>query len=77
MDNFIDIIRTKAERHKERYRSFDVGVFMRWIGRQNTDWHRWASDQAISALNRHRRCEAWASIQNARRVRYTPEPPDD
>jgi len=76
-DNLIEIIRTKAEQHHQRYPTFDLAVFLRWIGRQTRDWQEWAATQTIAALSRQRRCEAWANIQNAKRVRYTPEPVED
>ena len=77
MDNFIDIIREKAERHRERYRSFDVAGFIGWVRRQALEWQQWAASQSISALNRKRRYESWETIKNAGRVRYTMMPPED
>ncbi len=75
--DMIDVIRDHAERHHQRYPTFDVAAFLRWIVRQSTDWQRWAAEQTIPALNRQRRCEAWATIKGAGRVRYTPEPVED
>ena len=77
MDNIIESIRDKAERHRERYRSFDVAVFMLRIGTQTPAWQRWAAGQNISALNRQRRYQTWDAILNAGRARYTPEPVED
>lgn len=73
----IDVIRDRAERHHQRYRTFDLAAFMRWAGHQSTDWLQWATGQSISTLNRQRRWETWATIQNAGRVQYTQEPVED
>jgi hypothetical protein len=73
----IDIIRAKAERHREQYARFDQAGFMRWIERQTPGWQEWAAGQPISILNRQRGYQTWESIQNAQRAGYTVVPPED
>ncbi len=75
--NDIDIIRKSAEQHQQRYRSFDVAAFMGWAERQPPAWLRWSSGQTIPTLNRQKRFNIWDNITNARRLRYTSEPPED
>ena len=73
----ITIIRQKAQQHQERYKSFDLGRFMRWVERQIFSWQLAATSQSISTLNRQKRYESCAAIQEADKKQYTPEPVED
>ena len=73
----LTIIREKAKAHQERYKSFDLARFMRWVESKPFSWQLAATSQSISALNRQKRYELWDAIQEASKAQYTPEPPED